>query len=169
MNQKGFTVIEMTVIGAIIGILTAIAIPNFQVWVASQRLRDSVAQLEGDLQVARITAINRNAPVTVLFDQATRSYTIFIDDGTGVGGVARNLVQDGTEISLLDNPPRILNSGIAFSEINMTANAILFNGKGLRWRPLADPVQAELNNGQNKSYCVNVTLVGDVNVVNAAC
>lgn len=166
MNQKGFTVIEMVVVGAIIGILSAIAIPNFQVWVASQRLRNSVAELEGDLQTARITAINRNAPVTVLFDEAERSYIAFIDDGTGVGGVARNLARDGAEVLLFE---RALGSGISFSAINMTANAILFNGKGLRWRPLADPVQAELSNGHHKSYCVNVTLVGDVNVVNAVC
>lgn len=165
MNQKGFTVIEMVVIGAIIGILSAIAMPNFQVWVANHRLRNDVAQLEGDLQVARITAINRNAPVTVLFNQALGTYSVFIDDGTGGGGV-RNLTRDGTEVVLFQ---RTLESGVSFSAINMTSNAILFNGKGLRWRPIADPVQAELYNGQNRKYCVNVTLVGDVNVVNAVC
>lgn len=159
MNQKGFTVIEMAIIGAIIGILTAIAIPNFQVWVANQRLRNSMAQLEGDLQVARLTAINRNVPVTTLFNQAGSSYTVFVDDATG-GGIARNLIRDGAEELLFS---RTLDSGVTFSAINMTANAILFNGKGLRWRPIADPAQAQLNGGQGQKYCVNITLVGDVN------
>ena len=160
MNQKGFTVIEMAVIGAIIGILTAIAIPNFQVWVANQRLRNSVAQLEGDLQVARLTAINRNAPITVLFNQAAGSYSIFIDNGTG-GGTARNLTQDGTEELLLS---RTLDSGVTFSAINMLSNAVLFNGKGLRWRPIADPASATVRSSQGKQYCISITLVGDVNV-----
>lgn len=161
MNQKGFTVIEMVVIGAIVGILAAIAIPNFQVWVANQRLRNSVAQLEGDLQVARLTAINRNAPITVLFNQAGGSYTVFVDDGTGAGGTARNLAQDGTEEVLFS---RTLDSGVTFSAINILNNAVLFNGKGLRWRPIANPAAATVRSAQGKQYCVSITLVGDVNV-----
>ncbi len=161
MNQKGFTVIEMAVIGAIVAVLAMIAIPNFQIWVGNQRLRNSVAQLEGDLQTARLTAINRNVPVTVLFNQAGSSYTVFIDDGSG-GGTARNLAQDGTEQLLF--PQRTLDAGVTFSAVNMTANAVLFNGKGLRWRPIADPASVTLKSSQNKKYCITVTLVGDINV-----
>lgn len=160
MNHKGFSILEMMIIVAIVGILSAIAIPNFQVWVANQRLRNSVAQLEGDLQVARITAINRNVPVTVLFNQGAGSYTVFVDDGTG-GGTARNLAREAGEVLLFQ---RSLDSGVTFSAISMLNSAVLFNGKGLRWRPIADPASATLRSSQGKQYCVTITLVGDVNV-----
>ncbi|MFY9270563.1 MAG: GspH/FimT family pseudopilin [Candidatus Manganitrophaceae bacterium] len=195
MNQKGITMIEMMVAVSILGILVVIAIPNFQIWVANQQIRSDVAQLEGDLQVARMTAISRNAPVTVLFDAVTQNqYLIFIDDGQGgPGGVggnnARDLTLNGTEqvLFFVDNgqgaggvagdgirngtePSRILTTGIIFDVTNVAwpvGNGILFNGKGLRGRPVADPLPGPPNVGllsnQGRRYQVVVTLMGDVN------
>lgn len=155
MNQKGFSLLEMLIAVAILSVLVMMAIPNFQVWVVNQRTRGDMAQLEGDLQYARMTAINRNQPVTVLFDSGASTYTIFVDTD-------RSLTVNGAETALVT---RSLSSGVSFSQVNVTNNGVLFNGRGLRGLPLADPANVVLRSSHGKQYQISVTLVGDVNAV----
>ena len=169
-DQKGITLIEMMVVLAIVGVLVTIAIPNYQAWVSDQNLRSSMVQLAGDLQIARMTAINRNAPITVRFDDVAMTYTAFIDNGAVAGGgvnqvQARDLIQNGTEAAIFTPNNKPLNARVSISQVNFGANpAVLFNGRGMRGIPQADPAQVVLQNDRGKQYQINVTLVGDVNV-----
>jgi type IV fimbrial biogenesis protein FimT len=162
MNRKGFTLLELMIAVAIIGVLVRLAVPNFQTWVSNQRLRDDMSQIETDIQIARITAINRNGPVTVVFNQPTvGQYTVFTDNGQG-GGTARDLTQNGTETTLIQ---RTLKAGITFSLVDFNGgSAFLFNPRGFRSSPSSGNSNLELQTSQGKKYRVSVTLMGDVNV-----
>jgi prepilin-type N-terminal cleavage/methylation domain-containing protein len=157
MNRKGFSVIEVMVVAAIIGILAVVAIPNFQVWINNQRLRTHISQLEGDLQLSRMTAIGQSAPVRVQFNApAPNQYNAFIDFDRSGG-------MNGAEALLFQ---KTLVDGVVFSLVSPT---IAFNGRGLRTAPAPGNATIELQNLESKKYCLNVTMMGDVNVSYAAC
>ncbi len=66
----GFTLIEMMVAVAIVGALVAVAIPNYLDWNSKYKLKDAVVNLFGNLQLARMSAMNQNTTVTVTITQA---------------------------------------------------------------------------------------------------
>jgi prepilin-type N-terminal cleavage/methylation domain-containing protein len=67
MNKKGFTLIEMMVVIGIIGIMAGMAIPVFSSWLPNYRFKSAAQDLLSNLQLAKITAVKRNANCTVTF------------------------------------------------------------------------------------------------------
>jgi type IV fimbrial biogenesis protein FimT len=66
-KDKGFTLLEMMVIIAIIGIVSAIAIPNMFSFATNMRLRSASRDLFSNFQQTRIKAIRQNSRWAVRF------------------------------------------------------------------------------------------------------
>src|SRR4029079_846415 len=64
-SETGFTLIEMLIVVAIMGIAMLIALPNYLVWQSRSELRQAVTEVQNQLLLARMAALSRNAPVTV--------------------------------------------------------------------------------------------------------
>lgn len=75
-NKNGFTLIEVMMVVAIIGIMTAIAVPNFLTWLSNMRLNAASRDLYGAMMKAKGEAVKRNVNCGLTFNQ-TIGATIF--------------------------------------------------------------------------------------------
>lgn len=78
-NSKGFSLIEVIVTVAVIGIIAAIAVPNMIGWRGERQLQGSARNFAADVQLARLKSIRESENVVVLVDDLADSYQIFTD------------------------------------------------------------------------------------------
>ena len=79
-KDSGFTLIELIVIIAIVGIFAAIAVPNFLSYMPKHRLNGAARQVMGDLMAARMKAVSQNNEFKIFFLANGHDYTILDDD-----------------------------------------------------------------------------------------
>src|SRR5437773_3386908 len=70
---SGVSLIEAVVVIAIIGILVAVSVPNYLDWNRKAKLKSAATNLYGQITVARMSAINQNASVTITLSQPAAS------------------------------------------------------------------------------------------------
>lgn len=64
---QAFTLMELLVVIAIIGLIAGMALPSLSNFAKSNRLEAGLAQLQGDLSIARIRAMNERTDVHMVF------------------------------------------------------------------------------------------------------
>ena len=88
-NERGFTLVETLVVVGIVGIMGAIAIPNFLSWRENKGLQNAARDMYAGFRKAQVAAVKNNRNAAVSFD-GTTGYTVYVDEN-------RNFELDGGE------------------------------------------------------------------------
>lgn len=119
-KDKGFTLVEMMVVIAIVGIVSAIAIPNMFSFTAGMRLRSASRDLYSNYQQARIKAIRHNTRWAIRFTAS--GYQV---ENCGADNSC-TVVTDNTIIKTVN----ISNEYPGVSITNITNVVVEFNSEG---------------------------------------
>lgn len=75
-HSKGFTLIELMITIAVIGVFAVMGIPQFTTWIERARLRSAARTVYADMQIARVRAMETGGPWRIDFDSDGNSYSL---------------------------------------------------------------------------------------------
>ena len=140
--QRGFTMIEIVVVVAIMGVLLTIAVPSFVTYSSSQKVKTASFDLYASMMFARSEAIKRKVNVTV----------------AAVGGDWKNgwtVAAAGVGAPLRTQDPL---SGVLFS--NTTTSVVYRLDGRLTGAAVGVLIQPEIADASIKNRCIRVDLTG---------
>lgn len=174
-REQGFTLTELMVTVAIVGILAAIAMPNFQSMIQANRIQSAAAEFQAGLALARSEAIKRGGDtrVTIVANSLnagppttanwSAGITVFYDTSNNASNDAPPALVPGTPNPILLQTTA-LNNSISASSSN-PGKHVIFNGLG---RPISS-TGAQLSasfvfgpaNGTDANYrCIIMSATG---------
>ncbi|MCP4605807.1 MAG: prepilin-type N-terminal cleavage/methylation domain-containing protein [Proteobacteria bacterium] len=142
-KQRGFTLIEVVMVIAIIAILLTIAVPAINGWLPNYRLKSAARDLYSTFQMARMEAVKANERRGVSFDAAAGTYQILSSGDDGTFGTADDpapktavvLSDYGSGVSFGPGNADFQATGGAFpgafNGIKYTGDLATFNSRGL--------------------------------------
>ena len=161
---------ELMVVLALIGILSAIGLPSFLASLPEKRLKNAARNLYADMQRARLQAVKENANAFVQFTPADGSYALYIDDD-GDGSLDTAVDRLVTQVNLTDygavdygcnatgtnwNNNDLPSDGVSF------AGGVNFTGFSNTGTAGAGSVYLQSQNDQEVCYAMTVTNYGAV-------
>jgi type IV fimbrial biogenesis protein FimT len=163
LQSRGFTLIELLTVIFMIGLFSAFAVPGIISWRDAAKLRGAAENLKGNLELAKLKAIQVNGPVAIQF--STDRYRIFVDTGANGG----KLDADEELMKSVELPPGIR---FDFNDIASTLSAVNDDGNWLKktrffGRGTADNGTAVLKNEQRtRAKMLKVSNLGKISLAN---
>lgn len=113
-SEKGFSLLEVLIVGVIISILAAVAIPRMGFEFSTNRLRTSTASVTSMFYMARMKAVNDGLP-----------YGVMLSDNGDI-----DIVRDPYGVHEVLSPTNHLENGVTFAEITFTNQEAVFTSFG---------------------------------------
>lgn len=132
-SRRGFSMLELVIVVAIMVVITALATPYFLNMVSSNKLRSALSRTSGMLQQARMQAARTNKTVeikTATANSTTLGYADF--DGDAVWDSTEPSVMLAHEVTIgSSGHPGDATSGLGFTAQSGTGVMPKFNSRGL--------------------------------------
>jgi prepilin-type N-terminal cleavage/methylation domain-containing protein len=170
-HSEGMTLIEVTIVVAIVGIMVAVGVPAFDNWMKTERVKSGARDLALGLQRAKSLAVRRGHNVIIAFNSPANDNYQIVDDPNN------NCVAEGGEVVLYSAslPPGV---DMPAASITFSNSNAAFDSRGL---PLGDAagvcipfgtgggagagtITVQMT-GHNAQYQVSMSLAGGVSVV----
>ena len=119
-ERNGFTLTELIIVVAILGILSLIAVPNIIGELPNYRIKAASRDIASRLLLARMKAISRNCQYRIAFDPAG-SYTVMRNDPV------TGWVQEGEAFNL---PAAVRFNRGGADPITFSSDRVVFNPNG---------------------------------------
>ena len=74
-REQGFTLVELLITVAVVGVLTLLALPSFNQWIANTKIRSTTESVLAGFQLARAEAVRLNRGVRMTLNADT-SWTV---------------------------------------------------------------------------------------------
>lgn len=168
--SRGFSLVEVMVVVAIVAILASVAIPSFSVMMQKNRLSSAASALQVSLGLARSEAIKRGVDSVVTVAANTTAgtwangWTVFVDKtGTANNGVAPTADTTGatavTRIEIVAAPT----APVSVSQTG-TLNYFSFNGQGRVVTVAGGPGNRSFwfFDGTSEKYCLVIDTSGRI-------
>jgi prepilin-type N-terminal cleavage/methylation domain-containing protein len=170
MNSNGMSLIEIVLVLAIVGVMMAVAIPAFDGWMKTERVKSGARDLALGLHRAKSFAVRRGHNVIIAFNSPANGNYQVVDDPNN------NCVVNGGEVVLYSAslPPAV---DMPSASISFSSDNAAFDSRGL---PLGDAAGACVPfgmgggagggtvtvqmTGHNAQYVVSMNLAGGVSV-----
>ena len=136
MAVRGFTIVELLVTVAVLGIVLMLGLPNISAWLQNTQIRNGAEAMVSGLQFARAEALRRNRPVRFnLVDTLDASCSLATGGPNWVVSMADPASSCNVDASLTADPPFILQKrgsqeGSQNAVINASVPSVTYTGLG---------------------------------------
>ncbi len=154
MNEKkaGFTLMEMMISIAIIGILVAIAVPPALSWRANTRFIGTVQSFAADIKRGKMVAIRENNDVGLEMNQT--DYTIYLNLDSDT-----SLTSGDEVLTTAQLPPGYTLAAVPSSSYPVS---FYFDGRGTAKASIADELVMQVTANTGRTGFVRVNMLGRV-------